>query len=352
MASQEDLLDKPAEQPEDGPTVLSANPLEHPPSATPAKQSEEAKPDPLLEAQRSGMLAFDDLRKALVEITTDATNTSINVLIYFDEAHELTTTTTQPLYDILLSVLCDYTGRALFAVFLSTTTNITRFAPPREVLRSMRALDSKYHNAPITEVPFDCDPDICVAQDTYTRKEVAEPRFMARFGRPLCVYPISLPGLMCSDERCASYWTWFKQIKEIDESKAIPDFMLTLRAKLINRDPSLGRSESFKSWGDSACLAVADVRLCLAYEPNILAAHSTDVNKPAELVASHMRVAYSVPKHRRYMRSGYPSEPLLAEVCTEVPLQMSSLLTPFRRQHSSFILGGTHGRSSKLSTIT
>jgi hypothetical protein len=55
--------------------------------------------------------------------------------------------------------------------------------------------------------------------------------------------------------------------------------------------------------------AVLDVLLTLDFEPRRQAAHIRE----AELVASHMRIAFSVLKDRGYLRSGYPSEPLLAE---------------------------------------
>jgi hypothetical protein len=37
-----------------------------------------------------------------------------------------------------------------------------------------------------------------------------------------------------------------------------------------------------------------------------------------KMVAGRMRIAYSVPKHREYMRSGYPSEPILAEAAASI----------------------------------
>lgn len=59
-------------------------------------------------------------------------------------------------------------------------------------------------------------------------------------------------------------------------------------------------------------LAVADVRLNLQYEPNLKKIQVLDVQE--KLVASHMRIVYSFPAHRMYFDSGYPSEPVLAEV--------------------------------------
>ena len=60
-------------------------------------------------------------------------------------------------------------------------------------------------------------------------------------------------------------------------------------------------------------LAVLDVRLLLDYE------HSAQAwLREEELVESGMRIAYSVPRHRQYMYSGYPSEPILAEAAASV----------------------------------
>jgi hypothetical protein len=61
------------------------------------------------------------------------------------------------------------------------------------------------------------------------------------------------------------------------------------------------------------CTAVVDVRLMLDYEPRREASRSFE----ADLVAGHMRIAYSVPQSREYLRSGYSSEPLLAEAAAQ-----------------------------------
>lgn len=63
------------------------------------------------------------------------------------------------------------------------------------------------------------------------------------------------------------------------------------------------------------CLAVADVRLCLDY---LLVDEGYETERA--LIASHMRIAYSAPAHRNHICSGYPSEPVLASVRTEVLL--------------------------------
>lgn len=52
-----------------------------------------------------------------------------------------------------------------------------------------------------------------------------------------------------------------------------------------------------------------DVLLHLDFEPRRQVANDIQAN----MVASHMRIVYSVPASREYLRSGYPSEPILAE---------------------------------------
>lgn len=70
----------------------------------------------------------------------------------------------------------------------------------------------------------------------------------------------------------------------------------------------VGQPPEIRKYSTTGRLAVADVRLCLDYEPQ----RSTNILD--ELVSQHMRHLYSVPAHREYTRSGYSSEPILAEV--------------------------------------
>ena len=56
----------------------------------------------------------------------------------------------------------------------------------------------------------------------------------------------------------------------------------------------------------AARTAALDVLLSLDFEPRHQAARSREAGF---LGASHMRIAFSLPKVREYLRSGYPSEP-------------------------------------------
>ena len=65
----------------------------------------------------------------------------------------------------------------------------------------------------------------------------------------------------------------------------------------------------YDTFSPASRLAVIDVQLSLDYEPR---REKTQMEE-ANLIESHMRIAFSIPVHREYLRSGYPSEPLLAE---------------------------------------
>ena len=99
-----------------------------------------------------------------------------------------------------------------------------------------------------------------------------------------------------------------------------------------------------------ALIAVLDVLLAFDFEPN--RELSEDIQ--AKLVKSHMRIAYSVPQHRLYFRSGYPSEPLLAEAAAQQILRfrgderngigvMADMLTATGLLESTLIDSGQRG---------
>ena len=82
------------------------------------------------------------------------------------------------------------------------------------------------------------------------------------------------------------------------------------RAKLV---ASREIDSSYDTFSRAARLAVLDVQLSLDFEPR---REKVQIEE-ASLVESHMRFAYSIPDHREYLRSGYPSEPLLAEAAAQ-----------------------------------
>ena len=73
-------------------------------------------------------------------------------------------------------------------------------------------------------------------------------------------------------------------------------------------------NENLSIINDNAKIAVLARRLLLQFEPSREAAVETE----ATLVAGHMHVAYCVPTHREYLRSGASSEPILAEAAARI----------------------------------
>lgn len=73
-------------------------------------------------------------------------------------------------------------------------------------------------------------------------------------------------------------------------------------------------TEQIEKISDDGKLAVLCVRVGLAFNRERDDARLTE----QKLVASHMRVTFTVPEHRNYIYSGYPSEPILAEAAAQL----------------------------------
>lgn len=110
------------------------------------------------------------------------------------------------------------------------------------------------------------------------------------------------------------FWTFLEKANFKSEKEKRDKVLDLARLKLTaspDYDTRTYEPLRTKDDGNYGQLAVADVRLLFDYEP--LREDSHDAQKA--LVASHMRLAYSVPSHLQYLRSGYSSEPILALVC-------------------------------------
>jgi hypothetical protein len=101
----------------------------------------------------------------------------------------------------------------------------------------------------------------------------------------------------------------FRRQGDYDHAMELGDIKLTG----IGKKPKAGEGKNRAIVSFDAQYAVVELRVQL----------STDVGRAAgvamynRLVSSHMRVAYSMLQNRTVMRSGYPSEPLLAEVAAQ-----------------------------------
>lgn len=112
------------------------------------------------------------------------------LVMYFDEAHVLTTKpagkTLRTLYNALCSALSHFYQQSLFVIFLSATSQLYGFAPPTKGIRLAHALSASASiQAPITEVPFDCFLGFLICQNELKLAQLSDIGFMAWFGRPL-----------------------------------------------------------------------------------------------------------------------------------------------------------------------
>jgi hypothetical protein len=116
----------------------------------------------------------------------------VKVVIYFDESHTLSDVSApansenKNLYDVLCSALDHLKSRPLFVIFLSANSHLATLAPSPALARSASAREhSDALQAPITETPFDCAPDLRILPRTLSLEDISDVGFMARFGRPL-----------------------------------------------------------------------------------------------------------------------------------------------------------------------
>ena len=82
---------------------------------------------------------------------------------------------------------------------------------------------------------------------------------------------------------------------------------------IVKLAPGIASTKLRDPEDDLSKLAAIDIRLLLDFQPTIRGRESEEM-----MVAGKMRIVYSVPRHREYMKSGYPSEPLLAEAAANV----------------------------------
>ncbi|KAF5373422.1 hypothetical protein D9615_009451 [Tricholomella constricta] len=249
--------------------------------------------DPVIEtAAESARLALQQL---LSKLRVPDESKSIKLIIYFDEAHPLTKVVIQnddgkTLYDFLCSYLNEFLSLPVVFIFLSTNSSLAYFAAPKALARSARIRGgAATTHAPITETPFDCCGDLVVKPGELLIKDISTIPFMAKFGRPL-------------------FWTMLRGAGR--NKPAFHREVLGLaRAKLVS-DANIDSSVDILL---ASKLAVLDLQLSLDFEPR---REKVQIQE-AGLVESHMRFAYSIPGHREYLRSGYPSEPLLAEAAAQ-----------------------------------
>ena len=233
-------------------------------------------------------------------------NGHVKLMLYFDAAHVLTEKRVpdgQNMYDVMRSCFNVFLSSPIFVIYLSTDSSICDLTYPGSLNISYRVL----LQAPVTETPFDCSPIFPIKPDKLILEDLCEVEFMAQFGRPMCVRTHFLQGIILSPRLTFTrFWTLLTGASN-HKYEILSEIVDLARAKLICQH-KISVEHTHLEHHDLALTAVLDVLLNLQFEPRRPAAQ----NREADLVAGHMRVAFSVPKGE-YLHSGYPSEPLLAE---------------------------------------
>ncbi|KAK7444292.1 hypothetical protein VKT23_015303 [Stygiomarasmius scandens] len=247
----------------------------------------------------------------------------LHLVLYIDEVGGFTDKTVfdfsgvaQTALQPLLSVLSKLT-HPIFVIYISTQSDTTKLASSAQQVKSARFIEQARHlNAPITETPFDCvGKPILVRQLTLSL--LSNPVFLSLLGRPLW-HSMMIPF----SQRLLKYVQGDSQEQEFcvssNDEEMIQDafgrMIYLARCKLLNSTHVNDRYLSEIDYGVSsspsltAKMAIIGVRLM----PVVDASHTL----ARELVASHMQTVFSIPQNREWIRSGYPSEPILAEAAS------------------------------------
>ncbi|KAG8710691.1 hypothetical protein FRC08_016827 [Ceratobasidium sp. 394] len=230
----------------------------------------------------------------LTQRTDDKTPRSVWLHIYFDEAHSLTSTSplaeggqTRTCYQILCSVINRFRALDLFVVFLSTNLKISTYSPPQHFWWSSRIRDGTIPGvqAPFCELTFDQwhNDQPLLSEGEHTLEDVCKLGFMVRFGRPL-------------------FWTRYESGDGGIKTNIVSFARMKLAGKHNDQLDKDGR------------LAVLGVRIGLSFDRSRAEARQME----DRLVEGHMRVAFSIPKHREYIYAEALSEPILAEAAAQL----------------------------------
>ncbi|KIJ14749.1 hypothetical protein PAXINDRAFT_12577 [Paxillus involutus ATCC 200175] len=215
-------------------------------------------------------------------------------ILTFDEAQELAEEPKSPKnrsgFHNLGSVLKSISSYAVFSVFLSTNSNLWAIAPP---IHSHPSLHKVPHPAqlhpPITELPFDL-----FARGLYTKLCQSNECSLSA----TCTVPVMA---------CFGRTMWYSLHDQRQTS------VINLAKAKLNPK---------KDEDEGAHLACLGIRIGLDFD----ASRETGRRKELQLVESHMRIVFAVPEHHEFMRTGTPSEPILAEAAAQLLNQSRSSL--------------------------
>ncbi|PSR72343.1 hypothetical protein PHLCEN_2v11791 [Hermanssonia centrifuga] len=221
----------------------------------------------------------------------------IAIMLYVDEAHGLTSLVitedpTRNMYTSFLSVAARFLGFDFVALTLSTNSSFTKLAPPADVHPSGRVVpkNALFLPSPFTELGFDCYEGgrALFRPNEMSLKDVAEESFMIKFGRPL-------------------FWTRWEGSANVNCVRE--DIISFAHTKLIGHGNTLPPGASSEERELNGLLAAIGTRVLLEFDTS----REESRKREMQLVEGHMRIAYSITVDRQCIRSGYPSEPILAE---------------------------------------
>lgn len=129
---------------------------------------------------------MEDRVKALIK---SPGQDGILIVIYFDEVQELRDKESEDGSESTrFSSLCwalDLLKKYdIFALFMSTNSDLRKIEPPQRIYSSARKTEITTLQPPLTELPFDL-PGFRLDWDTLTLDKIKEPGFMCQFGRLL-----------------------------------------------------------------------------------------------------------------------------------------------------------------------
>ncbi|KAJ6531943.1 hypothetical protein B0H19DRAFT_1189266 [Mycena capillaripes] len=219
------------------------------------------------------------------------------IMVYIDEAHTLTERDNGKsrhgsLLDSL-SRICSLLVRDSFAlVYASTNSWLGSLAPRPRDFPSKRDWEREYLHAPITQLPFDvfaknsfselvkaANQSPQLSSTSIPLMAVSRLEHLTRFGRPL----------------------WRAMYLKLQPDSQ--DIVLYVRDKFCSPNTVTERAK----------LAALAIRVILDFDTSREPARLLE----AQLVRSHLRVAFVVPEHREFMFTGTPSEPLLVEAVSQ-----------------------------------
>jgi hypothetical protein len=166
----------------------------------------EARPDDAADRDSLALSTASDAKNALIfllkrigsccDSSEDFSKSKeVKLMLYFDEAHLLATRKVakdpdgKDMYDVLCSCFNSFLSCPIFVIFLSTSSSLSQMAPHRSLARSARARENADAlQAPITETPFDCSPELPITPENLELEDLSQIKFLALFGRPMCVW--------------------------------------------------------------------------------------------------------------------------------------------------------------------